>query len=480
MNITFIQRLKRWYRSLSAGKRRLFWIGGVIALLVVFSLIKNGRNDFTVETVKRQDLARTVLASGSVVSSTDLALSFQEGDIVRSVNVVVGQKVKAGQILATLDQKDEYPIVTKARGELLAAEARYKKVLEGESNEEIRLAETKFENAQRELYSTDLIAEAQSDRQTSIEPVISGSYNSSEAGAYRISFDNLSTRKFRFGGLERGTGTMDDEERPLGMRGLLVAFPDDIGGYSVNDEWVITIPNTKSTSYVANYNAYKSAEAELNIKKANARDADVDAALAEVITARGSLESAQAELEKTYLRAPADGTITSVDIKPGEIAEAFKQVMVLQDISNLYLEADVNESSVAHITIDQPVTVSYDALGGNTQFRAKVSSVDPAATIVDGIVNYKVKALVEDPAEIRPGMTADLSIQTAFVPNVLVIPNRVITEKDGAKTVSVLIDERRGTKETRTITTGLKGDGDLVEVTSGLSEGEQVVFQPAQ
>jgi multidrug efflux pump subunit AcrA (membrane-fusion protein) len=73
-------------------------------------------------------------------------------------------------------------------------------------------------------------------------------------------------------------------------------------------------------------------------------------------------------------------------------------------------------------------------------------------------------------------MTANLSIQTAYAANVIVIPQRTITEKDGIKTVEVLVDERKQTTETRTITTGLVGDGGLVEVTSGLAAGERVVF----
>jgi RND family efflux transporter MFP subunit len=215
------------------------------------------------------------------------------------------------------------------------------------------------------------------------------------------------------------------------------------------------------------------------VKRANARQSDVDLALADILTAQAAVDAANAALEKTIIRAPADGTVTRIDIHVGDLVEANKPVIVVQDVSNMYIEAEVNESNVASVSIGQSVTVTYDALTGQT-FNATVSSVDLSPTVNDGIVNYKLTALITDIASVKTGMTANLSIQTAYKPEVLVIPDRVITETDGAKTVEVYTDERRGKTEMRTITTGLRGDGGLIEVISGLTEGERIRFSPPQ
>lgn len=464
-------RLRAWWGRLSSKKKIALVVGVVVLGLIIVSSFgkKDGSSGY--ELVTRQDLARTVRATGVVTSATDLALSFEKAGVVRSINVAVGERVVSGQTLASLDSRKERSEVTKARGALLAAEANYRKVLEGERAEEVRVAEVAVENARRKLYSSDLEAVPEYE-DTATSPVVSGTYTGTTPGSYRISF-GYSTNQIEFSGLERGTAQVSETAKPFGTLGLRIAFPDS--GYGFGEEWVIAIPNKEGANYTANVNALEVAEAELSLARAKSRSADVDAALAEVLTAQGSLEAAEAELAQTVLRAPAPGTITKVDVAIGEVAEAFKGALVLQDVSNLYLEANVNESNVAYLSVGQPVAVTYDAFG-NEAYAATLSSVDPAATVVDGVVNYKVKALIPAKDTVRPGMTANLSIQTAFVPGALVVPSRAITTRGEEHVVLVLVDERRGTTEERVITTGLSGDGGLVEVVSGLVEGARVVL----
>lgn len=460
----------RWWKK-QRTRTKLLAGGAVVVLLLI--LLKGSKETLTVETVKRQDLVRSVAATGTVVSTTDLALSFQQTNLVRSILVTVGDTVRRGQILATLSNASEVAAVQSARGALLAAQAREKKTLEGTGGDELRSAEIAFENARRKLYSDGLVAEERSQDQVSTPPIISGSYNGIEPGEYRISFDTLNKTSFRLTGLEKGKGDVDDSPELLGTKGLMIRFPTD--DYSFDDEWIVRIPNREGVNYVSNLNAYNEALAALNLKKTVA-PSDIEAARADVVSAEGSLASAQAAFEKTVVRAPADGTVTKLDIKLGQLAEAFVPVVTIQDVGNLYIEANVNESNISFVKEGQPVTVTYDALVRDLPFQTTVTLVDLGATIVDGIVNYKLKALVPNPEAVRPGMTANLSIQTAFVPGALVIPDRVITTEGTEKSVLVVTDEEKGKTEKRVITTGLRGDGGLVEVLSGLTEGERVLF----
>jgi multidrug efflux pump subunit AcrA (membrane-fusion protein) len=456
------------------GRRRLRTKLGIILLVVIALMVVlgNRKSEPVIETVTKQDLARTVSATGTVVSTTDLSLSFQQNGTVSSVRVAVGDKVVKGQVLATLSAGDEYASLTSAQGALLAAQARERKVSEGSSDEAVRKVTIALENARRTLYSEDLVARYEDNTTDAArDPRIAGVYRGTTEGTYRVSFES-SVNQVRYSGLEQGTVTVSKAPVPLGTKGLTIAFPANKSQYSVGDSWEIDIPNTSGASYAANLNAYRTAEAELEEVKANARSADVDVAHADVVSAQGGVQAAQAAVEKTIVRAPASGTVTKVDIKLGDLAESFDPVITVQDIEHLYIEADVNESDVSNIQVDQPITITYDAFGKSTSYSAAVTSIDLAPTVVDGIVNYKLNAQIERSDTIRPGMTANLSIQTAFVPNVLVIPERVI--KDG-NTVTVI--DAEGNEEIRTVTLGLRGDGGLVEVTSGLSEGEQVLFQ---
>ncbi len=473
--IEFWNRFKTWF-----GTRRLrIKILFVAVVGILFILLLRGSSvnaDFVTETTKRQDLDRTVAASGVVVSSTDLSLSFESNKMVDSVRVSVGTTVKKGDIIATQKNASERATYQSARGALLAAQARYDKVLQGNSNEEVALAKIQLQNAKRKLYSDDLVADPQGSL-TGTSPVITGTYIGDVEGEYRISFYNLTKSDIRINGLEKGVATVDELPQPLGTKGLRIAFPNSTTVNSSDDSWKILIPNKSGPNYTANKALVDEKEAALALVRATARQPEIDAALADIVSAQAQVDAANASLEKTILRAPADGTITRIDVKVGEVPDALKPVVVLQDVSNLYLEANINETSVALLLPDQPVVVTFDAFGSNKEYQAVVSSIDPSATIVDSIVNYKIKALLRESENIRPGMTANMTISTAQLSQTLTIPGRAITHTpEGTYTVDVLVDARHKKTETRTVEIGLRGDGDVVEIKSGLAEGEQVVW----
>lgn len=507
----FFQKIALWWKARSK-RSRLFLILGCIVVILIAVKKHNASDGSVVEVVKRDSVVRTVIASGRVVSSTDLSLGFEVGDTVRSVNVSVGDRVKKGSIIATLNSGEERAALTSAKGTLLSAEARYKKILEGSSNEEIALAQVNFENAQkdlektrkaqdtlvtnayRKLLSDDLIAEPTSTIYAANAPTIAGTYTGKE-GEYNITLSGGDY--INFSGVESGAALFSTiSSQPFGSKGLTIIFPTGTTS-SQGGSWKVSLPNKAGASYVANLGAYNQAidtresaitsaealvaqrQAELNLKRATARQPDIDSALADVITAQAGVESASARLEKKILRAPADGTITKVSVKPGEIAVPQKEVIVLEDIDNLYLEANIGEGNISAVSLGQSVTVSYDAFPGQ-KYTASVSSIDPSATENGTTINYKIKALISDGTNIRPGMTANMAIVTAEVPDALTIPGRAIEEDENGKFVLLVTNpESRKKKTVKTsISTGVVGDGDIVEIKSGLSEGQSVLWIP--
>lgn len=470
----YITRLREWWKRQSTRKKVV--LIGVLLMVVLISITRgNTSGTETIETVRRQTLIRSVAASGSVVSSTDLSLGFEQSKMVVSVRVKVGDKVTKGDILASLSNGTERAAVSSAKGALLAANARYRKVLDGSSNEEIKLAQTQYENARRTLLSEGLVAKPD-DTNDTIAPTISGTYTGTE-GVYRLEFDALSQNMLEYTGIEKGSvRVVDGAIQKLGTKGLYVQFPaGTLRQISSGTVWTISIPNVESASYIANKALLDEKQAALDVTRATARQPDIDTALAEVITAEAGVASATAALEKTLLRAPADGTVTAVDVKVGEIPTLGTRAVAIQDISNLYLEANVNESSIKSLMVGQHAIVTFDAFPGMT-YEATISSIDPAATIQNNVVNYKIKALLTQTDTIRPGMTANITVRTAQVDDVLVLPGRVLTTNDGVTTVARIIDERHHKTAVQVVTTGLRGDGDLVEIQSGLSEGDRVLW----
>lgn len=489
-------------------KKRVIWT--IVILLVagpiVYNIFKpkdNSKNILT-ETVKKQDLKQTVLATGQVVSETDLSLSFKVSGFVSRVSVKEGQKVRQGEILANLDQKDQAAALTSARGSLALAEANYQKVLDGASSEEVAVSQrtvdsaksalenaktqqaTAVANAYKALLNSTISAVPNTSNAGNATLSISGTYNAKEQGVYKITIYNDS---FVATGLESAGGQVKTTPVPMGTRGLFVSFSGTV--YN-GDFWTVSIPNTSASTYVANYNAYQAAletqkttvdaaaaalaqaEASLALKKAQARPADLKAAQAQVLSAQGQVQSALASLENTIIRAPAAGTITKVNIKPGELASAQSPVIVLQDVGNLHVEANISEANIALLKEGQSIEITFDALGSDRVFPGTVQSVNPASTVVSGVVNYKVIATLEKMEEIKPGMTANLTILAGQKPGVLAIPQRAVIQ-NGEKKVRLITDAKKKVFREVEVETGMEADGGLVEVVSGLKEGEEVV-----
>jgi len=94
------------------------------------------------------------------------------------------------------------------------------------------------------------------------------------------------------------------------------------------------------------------------------------------------------------------------------------------------IEANVSENEIAEVSLADPVAITLDVLGPSEKFSGRIIKIDPAETIVSGVVYYKVTSVfdVED-VKIKSGMTANLDIQTDKKENVLYLPYYVVKGK---------------------------------------------------
>ena len=488
-----------------------FWVvGAIIVIGILYAIFHTTPSTVTVYPVAKADLQSTILATGQVTSATDLSLSFSTSGTIETLPVAVGDKVVKGQIIATLDNASEYAA-------LKSAQANYQKVVDGSSSEEVAVAQASLESAQSSLDSTkkvqdNLVASAyramlnvdlapESDSGTvTVSPILSGTYTGADEGTYTITtYATGSGGYFSYQGLESGTGQFNSGVvSAMGTHGLFLQFPANYQ-FNTNSVWKVTIPNMKSPNYLTRYNAYQDAlkaqdsaitaaqaavvqaKANLDLKKAGARSADLAIADAQVL-------SAQALYDKTIIRAPAGGTVVHVDTKIGEQAKPQQEIATIQDVGSLYVEANINETNIARIALDQPVRMTLDAFGPDTIFTGSVIHIDPSSTTADGVVNYIMKASIQNPVckdaadcedlikdKVRPGMNANMIITAWDKPNAIAVPKASITKAtDGTTSVNVIVDDKTGAYKKQTIVTGLVGDGELVEVVRGLSGGEKI------
>ena len=220
--------------------------------------------------------------------------------------------------------------------------------------------------------------------------------------------------------------------------------------------------------------ALKKAQDELTLKEAGPRQVDIDLAEAEVRQAQANLLQTQAKLSKAILVAPANGVITAIEKEEGEIASAKQTIISIIGSSYFQIEANVSETEIAKVSLNDGVEMTLDALGPDEKFSGQVIKIDPAETVVSGVIYYKVTSVFDvNDERIKSGMTVNLDIQTDKKENVLYLPYYVIKERNGYKYVQVLED---GQIKEREIKTGLEGET-RVEIIEGLTEGEQVTAE---
>ncbi|MBI4837046.1 MAG: efflux RND transporter periplasmic adaptor subunit [Candidatus Portnoybacteria bacterium] len=230
---------------------------------------------------------------------------------------------------------------------------------------------------------------------------------------------------------------------------------------------------TAEASITTAKNILASAEANLALKKAGYTPEQIEQQEALVKQAQASLMQTEANYDKTILRAPIDGTIKAVEKKRGETAQANATIISMIDSGNFQIEANVSETEIAKIKIGDEVEITFDALGPNEKFIGAIAQIDPAETVVSGVIYYKITITFHENERIKSGMTANLDILTAKEKNTLYLPYYVVKEKNGEKYVQIMDNDE--IKE-KIIKTGLE-EKTTIEITGGLLEGEQVVVE---
>ncbi|MGW6932135.1 efflux RND transporter periplasmic adaptor subunit [Lentzea sp. NPDC054927] len=202
-----------------------------------------------------------------------------------------------------------------------------------------------------------------------------------------------------------------------------------------------------------------------------------------------ALQQAKDNLAATTLTAPGDGTITSVTGSVGQkvgsgssssstssttstTATTASGFVVVTDLKNLVLHANVSESDVSKLKADQAASVTVNAM--STQpIQAKVTQVDLTPTTSNNVVQYGVTlTLTEPPAGLRPGQSASVEVTVSSAANVLAVPAAAVQTVSGASSVQVM---ENGAETRKTVEIGVRGD-QYVEIKSGLTAGEEVVL----
>ncbi len=216
------------------------------------------------------------------------------------------------------------------------------------------------------------------------------------------------------------------------------------------------------------------AKDELSLLKAEPISEDIDLYQAKIRQAQAEVSLLQEKIQESILRSPDKGQITKVNKKEGEIVQPTESLISFLPAGPFQIKVDIYEEDIIDVRVSNSVDIILVAFPDQV-LKGRVTSINPAEKLIEGVVYYEINIDFDEIKEgIKPGMTADIVIETDKKGNVLVIPEDALEKINGKKIVKIF---KEGEIEEREIEIGLEGDNDLIEVISGLNEGEDVVVE---
>jgi RND family efflux transporter MFP subunit len=221
------------------------------------------------------------------------------------------------------------------------------------------------------------------------------------------------------------------------------------------------------------------------VARADKSRAALRSAEASLTVAQANLKVAEVAVDQTLIRAPFDGVVLTKSANVGDNITPFSNaldtkgaVVTMADMSTLEVEADVSESQLARIRVDQPAEIQLDALPGE-RFPGTVSRIVPTVDRAKATVLVKVRFAERDP-RILPDMSAKVTFldkepTAADRKPVTVVPKAALAEAAGGKAVYVVKD---GVARAVRVQAG-REIGDVVEV-AGVEPGMRVVVKPLE
>ena len=495
---------------------------GLISFWGYQKYFKTEAPKFLLFPVERGSLQEIVKVRGEVVTQKDFDLEFPFSGIIESVFVKEGQPVSQGDPLIKLETIDFQLEKQNLEALLAQKQANLEKLLAGATPEDIRVAETKVKNAETALEDAkknvvDKLQDAYTKGDDGVRNRTDQLFNSPRSSNPQLNFTAITVE------LENAL-----ESERLALETLLVSWKTSLNSLTVEsdlDSYIkiakvnlnrvksyldntalavsaltpatnltqTTIDNYRSDVSTGRTNVntatvnlstaeekLRGAESdltlkqkELDLKKAGTRTEDIKIAKAQIEEVNSQIAITKEKIRKSVLYAPVSAKVIKVWLEKKEFFRVGQTAIALSTSANK-IQADVSELDIGKVreTNGNETIIQLDAFPSQ-EFKGKVVSVDPKEIIKEGDKYYRINVYLEKEGgvAIRSGMSADLKVLVSFKESVLKIPEMAVLEKNGGKFVKILDGEQKKEVE---IKTGIS-DGEFVEITSGLTEGQTVV-----
>jgi len=281
------------------------------------------------------------------------------------------------------------------------------------------------------------------------------------------------------------------------VNGVVSAFNFNEGDYAYKGDIIATL-DQKDALLKLEYNKSKSVSAEcatrisekkleVNKKlyeigaiikmKLEESQLEYESAKAQENSSRKEVEFAQAEVEKTILKAPMDAVLGTREVEPGEFVTTNNKVGTIFDITGVYVEAGIIEKDMEKVQLDQQAKINVEAFP-NIDFWGKVYNIP---SFVEGKSRtVPVKIRIDNPkAELKPGMFARAYIYVYQVTDTIVIPLSAAFDSNGDGVIdSVFLVGGDNIVKRVDVQPG-HTSFDQVEILEGLTEDDLIIVEAA-
>ncbi|MFZ5883824.1 MAG: efflux RND transporter periplasmic adaptor subunit [Chloroflexota bacterium] len=427
--------------------------------------------------VRTGDLVITASGAGTVMPAAQVEMGFRSPGVLAELNVKIGDRVTAGQVLARLDDST-------AQRNLEAAQREYLELTSPTAiiaaKQQVAVAEDELEAARSTLawlISPSVLT--WEERVTAAETALQ---KAKDANAPADEIQKLEQElKFAQANLTYARNAYYDyllenfvETETIQTRSgeVTVIVKDE------NGDPIINYPSEQDIA-LARY-TYELAQARLQearwylaaLQGEEIPENASGAKLAALEKARLNLEDARLALESTRLTAPFDGTVTSLNAVVGQTVGT-SPILSLETMHDLLVRFYLDETDVSKAIVGRPVVFTFDAYPDET-VTGEIVLVEPALQIVDGTPVVVVWAKLTDKTDvvILSGMTVEAEVIAAESRGTLLVPVQALREL-APGSYAVFVVQPDGSLKMTPVTVGLR-DYANAEILSGLKVGDVV------
>ena len=213
-------------------------------------------------------------------------------------------------------------------------------------------------------------------------------------------------------------------------------------------------------------------------------DARVAQARATVAQSQAAVDRTEEELTNATIRSPLNGVVLSRDIEVGSpvssilnLGSSATLVMVLGDISQVYVKGKVDEADIGLVRLGQPARIKVETFK-DRQFEGRVTQIAPMGVEKDNVVNFEVRVSIDNASgELRANMTSNAEIVLEEHKGTLIVPERAVIYDASHRAFAERVqpDSKTG-RERVPITIGVS-NGTRTQVVKGLAAGDRIILQ---